>query len=129
MSEFVELKTADLEGTALDWAVARVEGVTYNPYYLSCGGYRDGSDLWSNWFISNFRPSTCWSDGGPLVQKYHMDFCCEHPETIGAALCDENGMYVDERMIFGSTHLEAACRALVHNKFGETVSVPSGLLQ
>ena len=57
-----------------------------------------------------------------------MDFCCEHPETIGAALCDENGMYIDARMTFGSTHLEAACRALVNHKLGDTVSVPKDLM-
>ncbi|WP_116817911.1 phage protein NinX family protein [Pseudomonas syringae] len=118
MSEFLEVKTADLVGAALDWAVAKAEGV--EPAYRHV--VVDGRP------ISNYRPSTNWSQGGPLISKYHMDFCCEHPETIGAALCDENGMYIDDRMMFGKTHLIAACRAIVASVLGETVSVPKELL-
>ncbi|MNN97528.1 hypothetical protein D3C81_2167110 [compost metagenome] len=56
-----------------------------------------------------------------------MDFTVEHPETIGAALCDENGMYIGDRVVFGPTHLIAACRAIVAAHLGEVVSVPAEL--
>ena len=130
MSEFTEVKTEELSGEALNWAVAIAENLTafvsppqYGNPHLVCvmpehvhrGGYR-------------YSPSTDWSQGGPLIDKYHMDFCCEHPETIGSALCDENGMYIDDRMMFGKTHLIAACRAIVASVLGETVSVPKELL-
>jgi hypothetical protein len=136
MSEFVEVKTQDLSGVALDWAVAQVENpegfvmrdATADMGCWIVGIAVDSSDPRS-WLKSSYAPSTDWSQGGPLVSKYHLDFCCEHQETIGAALCDENGMYIDDRMMFGKTHLIAACRAIVASALGETVSVPKELLK
>ena len=122
MSEFVEEKTQDLSGPALDWAVAKAEGVE-----ISLSGAHPHAVVGGR-LVGNYAPSSKWSQGGPLVSKYHLDFCCEHPETIGAALCDENGMYIDGRMVFGPTHLIAACRAIVASVLGETVSVPKELL-
>ncbi|EGH43281.1 phage protein NinX family protein [Pseudomonas syringae] len=119
MSEFTEVKTADLLGAALDWAVAKAE--------ISPMEMPPKDRVWSK-YCATYSPSTDWSQGGPLIDSYHMDFCCEHPETIGSALCDENGMYIDGRMMFGKTHLIAACRAIVASVLGETVSVPKELL-
>jgi hypothetical protein len=144
MSEFVEVKTAELSGAALNWATfcavytsmqptvrvtesetreiqGLVKPITF-PRSVSLT-YSGAYGIEHHWY-----PSSDWECGGPLIQKYQMDFCCEHPETIGAALCDENGMYIDDRMMFGKTHLIAACRALVAHKLGDTVSVPKELM-
>lgn len=98
MSEMIEVKASELIGAALDWAVSKVEGVDV---VIIGPAYGCGWRLMSHSIAGAFRPSTDWSQGGPLIDKYHMDFCCEHPETIGSALCDENGMYIDDRMMFG----------------------------
>lgn len=126
MTEFVEVKTSELTGYALDWAVARVEGLNAAifpdaPHYVFID--------WPGCGCGPYHPCMSWAQGGPLIQKYHMDFCCEHPETIGAALCDENGMYIDDRMMFGKTHLTAACRAIVAAKLGDTVQIPAELVK
>lgn len=132
MTDFVEVKTSELTGGGLNWAVAKAEGYepmlfphSRNEYGVvaSLGSVEEGN--------FTFKPCvycTDWSQGGPLIEKYHMNFCCEHPETIGAALCDENGMYIDDRMMFGKTHLIAACRAIVASVLGDTASVPKELL-
>lgn len=129
----VEVKCGDLIGPALDWAVAKAIGGYQGEYQFAENGGQ-----WPAWIFpggvpfkatsGKFAPSTNWAQGGPLISKHHMDFCCEHPETIGAALCDENGMYIDGRMIFGKTHLIAACRAIVAARLGEVVSVPAELI-
>jgi len=133
MTEFAEVETAELTGAALDWAVAQVEGVRYDPHYLSCSGYRDGADVWSNWFVSNFQPSASWADGGRLIEKYQIDLTFERKGTIYAYPCNDDGLpdtsrQFDEYGSFGPTYLVAACRAIVAHKLGDTVSVPKELL-
>ena len=132
---FIEIKTVDLIGAALDWAVAQVDEVKtimlspraqepkkpfalFGSLALPIGGGEQG-----------YAPSTCWHCGGPLISKYQMDFTVEHPKTIGAAVCDDNGMYIGDRVLFGETHLVAACRAIVASVLGDTVSVPKELCQ
>lgn len=125
----MKVKTSELNGPALDLAVAKAtdaDDISITEFGTICCIYElaCGSGCWT----SNYQPSTCWSDGGHLVSKYRMDFCCEHPETIGAALCDENGLYIDDRMMFGKSHLVAACRAIVAAKLGDEIDVPDELL-
>lgn len=123
----MKIKTSELLGDPLDFAVAKAIGapISRRSGGMICDGEvvlmaPCGQKVWS--------PSTDWSQAGPLIEKFHMDFCCEHPETIGAALCDENGMYIDNRMMFGKTHLIASCRAIVSAKLGDEVEVPEELL-
>ena len=125
MTGMTEVKVADLVGPALDWAVAQAEGLPAllypcdPPYvYIDLPGRGCGP----------YHPSHNWSQGGPLIEMYQLDFSVEHPQTIGAALCDENGMYIDDRIMFGETHLIAACRAIAAVKLGTTVSIPVELV-
>lgn len=123
MSEFVEVKTAELTGAALDWAVAKAEGMPAliyptDPHYVyidmpgrGCGPY---------------MPSHAWFEGGPLIEKYKLD--------IGAPMENQNGPWnaatewAHPLGYKGDTPLIAACRAIVASVFGETVSVPTELL-
>jgi hypothetical protein len=126
MTEFKEVKTAELTGAALDWAVTGTGCLT-----IELNGLRFdrlhrptvGGD-----FEIPYQPSTNWAQGGPLISRFLMDFSCDHPETIGASLCDENGMYLNDHMAYGPTHLIAACRALVAYKTGEWACIPKDLL-
>ncbi|MCK0547904.1 phage protein NinX family protein [Pseudomonas syringae pv. aptata] len=117
MSELVEVKTPDLVGTALDWAVAKVEGVEL----ALVGDYPHvvvGGRL-----LGNYRPSTNWSQCGPLIEKYKPEFEVNRfNDTVWARL---QGSDLKSR---GETHLIAACRAIVALVLGETVSVPKELL-
>jgi hypothetical protein len=127
----VEVNCGDLVGPALDWAVAKVEGIAVHigdqdlgeklRVFVVRGGCLPT--------VVGYMPSTEWRFGGPLIDKHLMDFTVEHPKTIGAALCDENGMYIGDRAVFGPTHLIAACRAIVAAHLGEVVSVPAELVE
>lgn len=123
----VDVAVKDLSGAALDWAVAQADGypVKLVPAVLDAGWFVWSTDVSEG---GRYSPSTDWSQGGPLIAKYLMDFCVEHPQTIGAALCDENGLYIGDCMAFGPTHLIAACRALVLVKLGDIVKVPHCLV-
>lgn len=125
MSEFVEVKTPDLSGAALDWAVAKAEGVAVSvraptPPLLGAAWLSIGD------MGCTFHPSTDWRCGGPLIEKYKLD--------IGAPLENKNGPWNAATewghplRHKGCTPLIAACRAIVASVLGEAVSVPKELL-
>lgn len=107
----IEVKTAGLAGPALDWAVAQIEGVGCTPTTI----------------MRFYRPSTDWAQGGPLIEKHHIEivsFCGEGWECVKSWCHGE----IDETYPFGETHLIAACRAIVAVKLGDVVSVPAELV-
>lgn len=119
MSEFVVVKTAELDGSALDWAVAQIE----KPSNLIClnsfnGGPRTRGNL--------PHYSTCWTHGGPLLDKYDIAL---NGGKVGGERCiyatlravDANSPFATS---IGPTRLIAACRSVVHYKIGDLVQVP-----
>lgn len=135
----MQIKTAELEGAALDWAVAvsvkaepvlpRHNGI-FGFYVNSCPPCMlsavpaDGS---------RFRPSIDWSQGGPLISKYRVEFYDQQDKYTAIiakeddARCFECGCVI-EPCISGKTHLIAAMRAIVAAEIGETVDIPKELL-
>jgi hypothetical protein len=128
MSEFLEVETADLFGSALDWAVAQVEGRKTRIYLCPVEGLSrvavnvpDG-DLECAWL-----PSLDWDQCGCLIEKYRISF--EDEDYCFSALMALESPTILVGSAFGETHLIAACRAIVCAKFGDTVRVPKELLQ
>lgn len=129
MSEFVEVKTPDLSGAALDWAVAKAEGVSVD---IRGQVHPIGSPFRGSKYLAigdmglGFNPSADWRQGGPLIEKYKLD--------IGAPLENKNGPWNAATEwghplgYKGCTPLIAACRAIVASVLGEAVSVPKELL-
>jgi hypothetical protein len=131
MSEFVEVKTAELIGAALDWAVAQIEGVKFIRHYLSVSDFRGPVPVYTS--LHNYRPSTDWSHGGPLIDKHQLDLKFERKGLMYAYQCQDDGLPIivteDAFGSYGLTHLIAACRAIVHAKLGGTVLVPGELVK
>lgn len=129
MSEFVEVNTADLVGAALDWAVANIEVVDVA---LVAPAYGCGWRLMSHRSACAFRPSTDWSQVGPLIHKYQIEFCANsednHAMHASLSAWRRYGKSHRTRWSSGQDHLIAACRAIVASVLGETVSVPKELL-
>lgn len=125
----IEVKTAELSGKALDLAVAEVVG--WQPRT-----YRDGMVICSAMPGDECvaAPSSDWSQGGPLMEKYHVQtsyngqgFRTATGEYWCAYACKPSGQ--EERPSGGGpTPLIAACRAIVAAKLGDTVQVPAELL-
>lgn len=118
----IEVKTAELIGPALDWAVAKVE----------CGDVSiPASDVVWDKYAGHYCPSTDWSQGGPLLAEYQLEFSIdEDTNSVGASLLAwrSHGKSHRTRWSKGPGHLIAACRAIVAAKLGDTVRVPAGLL-
>ena len=100
---------ASLEGAALDWAVAKCEGLV-NEDGLDVGFIRDGA----------FIPSTDWLQGGPIIELEKMTLEWTGEDWMAYIRHDEE--------YFGPTPLIAAMRCYVVSKMGDEVEVPSDLM-
>lgn len=140
----MKIKTKDLIGAALDWAVAVALGYEMAPVPPDANGENAGSvlvppgfpsDTWSwprkgkvaiNCFVQPYSANWAW--GGPLRDKYRidvMDFSKDDEPCISASYEKYNGLHSVE----GSTALIAICRAVVACELGEEVEVPDELVK
>ena len=107
------MKTNELIGAALDWAVAKCEGEEVR---LIKG------QLETLWTDNGYKPSTNWSQGGPIIESektaikengYGHWFA-----KVGAG-----------KWMHGPTPLIAAMRCYVASKLGEEITVPEAYLE
>lgn len=135
MSEFVEVRTSELAGQALDWAVAKAEGMTAHVaidgnIYASAACWIRDRRFCAPGASEVFKPSTDWTQGGPLLDKYDI--------ALNGGLADgEMVIYATLRAVAdnspfataaGPTRLIAVCRAIVAAKLGDVVQVPAELV-
>lgn len=127
MTDLIEVKTADLQGWQLAWAVAIAEEL--DPYLV---GPHYGNP-WRVFRIQHgealkwerlYNPHEDWALGGPLIGKYRVGFGLYSDYVFAVTGLDD--LPGDAN---GSTHLVAACRAIVAAKLGDTVQVPKELMQ
>jgi hypothetical protein len=148
----MKIKTAELTGAALDWAVAKCEGlpVRINKYGLFAP--EQGEDA------PYFVPSADWSQAGPIIEREEITlvrcddesipdergFHCGIYEPRWAAVTkdrhsneadysphgDDWGKYykVSGSAMRGPTPLIAAMRCYVASKLGDEVEIPEELL-
>ena len=127
----MKIKTADLIGPALDWAVAKCEAVEVE--YINDGITR--CILRVSPFTGMYRPSVDWAIGGPLIQRenlglekcrldgpYQWAACDWHPVVVQGHTCLERSKYA-----YGPTQLIAAMRC-VASRLGDEVDVPDELV-
>jgi hypothetical protein len=113
------MKTADLEGFELNYWVAKAEGLTINKsgraMWISTEGVSSYLTEHGN---NSYSPSTCWAQGGPLIEKWNLDL------DSGSAGCYLAGRYAIYEGFWGGvgdTPLQAICRAVVRAAFGDEV--------
>ena len=143
MSEFVEVKTAELVVQALDWAVANATEawefahewfptMTLDPRFIGIRNVAVDGCVWlepRNPFRQDpqpFRPSTDWAQGGPLIEKYDVRL---NKTTDGKWYASTDGYIMGGNPIGNSrSALIALCRAIVAAKLGDVVHVPKELI-
>jgi hypothetical protein len=114
---------ASLEGTALDWAVAKcLPDDTVRIYFEEETGEKLFLD---DWEVPEFSPSTDWAQGGPIIEREGINL-----RALSGALWEaetwsaEGGQY----LLDGPTPLVAAMRCYVASQLGDEVEVPSDLM-
>ena len=121
----MKIKTADLIGPALDWAVAKCESVEVE--YINDGITR--CILRVSPFTGMYRPSVDWAIGGPLIERERLEIRCNDYEW--QAFCF--GFPVSRAhsgtrtWAAGPTPLIAAMRCYVASRIGDEVDVPDEL--
>jgi hypothetical protein len=116
------MRTSELSGAALDWAVAMAEGwqrITAqdnggeHPWLAKHGKYQDPK---------HYRPTSNWMQGGPIIERekiatnYSMKRECWFAEN-----------FIETEIGSGATPLIAAMRCYVASKLGDDVEIPEGL--
>jgi hypothetical protein len=110
----MKIKVSELEGAALDWAVAKA---------INAEAITAHMDHWSS--PVRYSPSTIWSQGGRLIEVYDVGVCKMGSGEWCAAV---DSIKVSQFYNTGLTALIAVCRAIVLVKLGETVEVPDELI-
>lgn len=114
------MKTSELTGDALDWAVAKCEPNMLDLYYsdenepLILEEAPDYHQVWA--------PSTNWAQGGPIIEREGIDLK-RVSDSCWDAHTDNVNFYES-----GQTPLIAAMRCYVASKLGDEVDVPEELL-
>lgn len=119
-----EVKTVELIGPALDWAIAQIEGVEVTiaePQYLV--GWRVARP----YPHGKYSPSTDWAVGGPLIDKHKLDLGAPM-EADRFTTWTANTEWGHPLGYKGETALIATCRAIVAAKLGNTVQIPAELV-
>ena len=99
------MKTSNLSDSALDWAVAKCEGIEN-----SCG-------MWVQNYWVGIPFSSSWAHGGPIIEREMIELIPQTP-----ALWD--AMYRAQHVpIDGPTPLVAAMRCYVANKLGVEIEL------
>jgi hypothetical protein len=109
------MKTSDLTGFALDWAVAQCEGVTVD--YVDDGINR--CLLMS--MGGRFNPSTNWAQGGPIIEREGMQLSMEDRAEWRATMWWDDADGQREVLMKGPTPLVAAMRCYVAASWGDDV--------
>ena len=115
------MKTSELTGAALDWAVAKCEGERIKwdadeEAFIYYDREEGGDRTWS--------PSTDWAQGGPSIEREGITVSYGSP-VVGLEwmACDRGSTHIQH----GPTYLIAAMRCYVASKLGDTVDVPAEL--
>jgi len=129
------MKTSDLTGVALDWAVAKCEGHDAHVY----GGIV--RTTMCKMFGSECKYSTDWLQGGPIIEREGIPIRKHSSGTWYAHMNLGDGeraqwhkhewvtSKVQKQVRFdGPTPLVAAMRCYVASKLGDEVDVPEELL-
>lgn len=119
------MKTSELIGPALDWAVATCEGV---PLYIGNHARLDRMDVPATddggWEV--YRPSTDWAQGGPIIERERIDVWC-YDSDLSIFRANIQGSKKADRQ--GTTPLIAAMRCYVASKLGDEIEIPKELLK
>lgn len=119
------MKVSDLTGAELDYWIGKVEHIhvwivdkpTPKSKKKEC---RKDLTYQNGW--TTYSPSTNWSQGGPIIEKYEiqLNFWNKNNEKWEAIIYKDD-TDPSEYFGYGDTILTAAMRAIVTSVYGDTV--------
>ena len=126
----MKIKTSELKGTPLNWAVAKCENRTIidtiGGGLLVNARTEDGDELEEEWgFNYMYIPSADWAQGGEIIEREKIAIMCHHSGEFWDARVNTTFPPVYWR---GETPLIAAMRCYVASKLGDEVEMPEELV-
>ena len=115
------MKTSDLQGAALDYAVAHCENLKLGTEQYVVGvASEDGM---------YYKPSTDWAQGGPIIER---ETCIAMLGRLNGGIWQVQALYDIGQdkpgdYYYGPTPLVAAMRCYVASKIGDEVEIPEEL--
>ena len=121
----MQIKTSELTGAALDWVVYEAEKQSgRTDIYVRW--YSDGRKGTPHDKYGPFKPSTNWSQGGPIIEGEGIRVYPNENETEW--LADRPYSQLRDAPYWdGPTPLIAAMRCYVASKLGDVVDIPEEL--
>ena len=107
----MKVKTSELQGAALDWAVAQCE------YFPVRYGFDDNCPEYS----------TDWSQGGPIIEKNRLKVVYFAPPQVWHVSRLRYGGLCEPHDMEDPSLLVAAMRCYVSSKLGEEIEIPEEL--
>jgi Protein of unknown function (DUF2591) len=122
------MKTSELTGDALDWAVAKCEGHEWRcPWILEKHGYSAWRSYELGWGCWHGSPSTDWAQGGPIIEREEIDLDCDEFYSDNRKWMASMVMHGNGFSATGLTPLIASMRCYVASKLGDEIDVPNEL--
>lgn len=128
------MKTSELIGPALDWAVAKCEGGTDFCFDGITWGFKLSGNqkvLAKGWAPSlSFSPSTDWAQGRSMIEREEIGIKRNAPSSRGReweASPSITAKGAGGRWGYGPTSLVAAMRCFVASKLGDEIEIPEEL--
>lgn len=134
----MKINTAILTGVALDWAVAKAEGLLepkeffgkmVAPVVLDMEYWTDGTPIVrlnpcpDVYYRAEYDPSTDWKHGGPIIEHERINVHCVNDSLWEASCPAPDGVSMQN----GPTPLIAAMRCYVAAVLGNFVDIPEEL--
>lgn len=118
----MKIKTSELIGPALDWAVAKCEKAGISSFDTDKG-------ILLNTAGNQYSPSTNWAQGGPIIERCQLEISHAYNDYWVAAYSHPHfsGRVKSYFKQDGPTPLIAAMRCYVASKLGDEVDVPDEL--
>ena len=145
-----KIKASELTGAALDWAVAKCEGILDPVHGEPQPRVVLYSDQWNRYMRLNpppqvyysdrYEPSTDWAQGGPIIEREITKVFRNVGGTWSAMILKDIPIPFEDRGTSlaltrraqwngaGPTPLVAAMRCYVASKLGDEVEVPEELI-
>jgi len=118
----MKIKSSELTGPALDWAVAKCEGASLDTLESYIDGMREADD-------GNY--STDWAQGGPIIEREKITLKCEASAGEELWFAEKWPDYSKPSSGWGRgfSPLIAAMRCYVDSKIGDEVDIPDELMK
>lgn len=118
-----QVKTSELAGAALDWAVAKCDEASVSYENIQFGGKALGMIYdHPDGYCAKYSPSSNWLQGGPIIERERFDISPDRGSELW--LCWSIG---NVQCSSGNTPLQAAMRCYVASKLGDVVEIPEEL--